>query len=1008
MKNQRLRPLLIRDGQFHFQISKKYLAVLLIISFIGLSFTFKPVSSPDSDVSPAVTSKQGKEIPLLSAKTLVKPRIVSRASTKNGAVTQQQKLQQRAAAVGPGLGNLTYNSSELFKSIWKYTTPQHYGSNTAIMHNGYLITTYTPDSGRPPGGIMIWDVSNPRSPVLVKDIFDERTASLREAHSIGHHGNYIALQEGCGLQIWDLSNVQNPVLVKKFCIPGYFHDDYGASWQLFWQAPYIYIANGASGLDVVDATDIRNPVFVKHVNIGMQAGAIFAIGNLLVTTAHNTGRGYAVMDISDPKNPRVLNTVTSGENIYAGFVNGNRMIGSARGNANNSTFSVFDFTDPFNIKLGGRIDIGNSGEQLYCSTQDQFIFQGCQNEIVKIDASSLANMRVVGRGNLGIRGDSDHGQVTPMGNLVFVGNDHGSGSGFIVHQTAPDTKGPSVNMISPLSGSTRRALTSRIGMTFTDNVDLNTVNNTTFIVRPKGGSALSGKYSHQFSIVNFTPDQPLLPNTTYEIEIPAGGLKDWSGNATPTRFISFFSTGSTIDFPPAAPENVVLREENSRVVLSWNSTGSVTQYNIKRSTSITGPFNTVGTSTTTTYTDNTVTNGVAYYYVVSAVNAFGEGPNSSATKAVPQLYLTDLTWVSATNGYGPAEKDRSNGELGNADGRTISLDGQKYSRGIGVHANSTIIYNLNQEYGRFISDIGVDDEVSNGSCVFQVYLDGVLAFNSGLVSASNPKQTVNLSVAGVKELRLVVTDGGDGNSFDHGSWAGAHLIRGIQPGTYRIVARHSGKAIDVDANGVRLNQWEILSGRNQQWDVSVAEAGYYRLTSTSSGKVIDVNGHSTANDAIINQWDWTNGNNQKWAVESVGQNYYRITGKESGKVLDVAAGLLTNGAFLTQYTYVGAANQQWAFQSASLLRVGASETESAVAVQLYPNPAKEKVYVAFSNDSKEKVAIRVVNLQGIEVYKNETSSSELLIQTASFKPGIYTISIHGNSINVSKKLVLFE
>jgi hypothetical protein len=39
-----------------------------------------------------------------------------------------------------------------------------------------------------------------------------------------------------------------------------------------------------------------------------------------------------------------------------------------------------------------------------------------------------------------------------------------------------------------------------------------------------------------------------------------------------------------------------------------------------------------------------------------------------------------------TNSWGPVEKDRSNGEAGSNDGRTISLDGEKYSRGLGVHA----------------------------------------------------------------------------------------------------------------------------------------------------------------------------------------------------------------------------------------------------------------------------------------------------------------------------------
>jgi hypothetical protein len=734
---------------------------------------------------------------------------------------------------GPGLGNLTYTSSELFKSIWKYTTPQHYGSNIAIMHNGYLVTTYTPDSGNPPGGIMIWNVSNPRSPVLVKNVFDNRTASLREAHSIGQHGNYIALQEGCGIQIWDLSNVQNPVLVKRFCIPGYAHDDYGSAWQLFWQAPYIYIGNGSSGLDVVDATDILNPVYVKHVNIGMPVGPLFAIGNLLVTGAHDIGKGYAILDISDPKNPKLLNKITNTDNIYSAFVNGNRIIGSSRFSSDDNSFSVYDFTDPFSIKLAGRVNIQNSG-QLYCATQDQYIFQGLESEIVKIDASNVASMKVAGRGNLGISGDSDHGQVSPMGNLVFVGNDHGTGSGFIVHQLAPDTKGPSVNMVSPISGAINRALTSRIGMTFTDNIDLRTVNSNTFIVRPKGGAALNGIYSHQFSTVNFTPAQPLQPNTTYEIEIPAGGLKDWVGNATTTTFVSNFSTGSTIDnpdSPPAAPGGLTLKEENSKISLSWSSVAQATKYNVKRSTSATGPFNTLGTITTTTYVDQTVTNGTTYYYAVSAANASGEGSNSSVVQGVPQLYITDLAWVSSTNGYGPVEKDRSNGEAGSADGTTITIDGQQYSRGLGAHANSTVIYNLNQEYGRFVSAVGVDDEVgSGGSCTFEVYLDGVQKFTSGKVTGNDAKKIVDLVVSGVNELRLVVTDAGDGNVSDHASWGGPYLVKSTSV-VVATVYKHcnyntSGYAVGLQPDDYTLAQLQAKGISNNDISSIKIQSGY--------------------------------------------------------------------------------------------------------------------------------------------------------------------------------------
>src|SRR4029450_13193992 len=98
-----------------------------------------------------------------------------------------------------------------------------------------------------------------------------------------------------------------------------------------------------------------------------------------------------------------------------------------------------------------------------------------------------------------------------------------------------DLTGPTVNFVNPLDNAVGRNVKSRVGLTFTDNIDLNTINSTTIIIRPVGGSALPGKYSHQDGIVNFFPDAPLVANTTYEVVVPAGGVKDDVGNPAPTQ-----------------------------------------------------------------------------------------------------------------------------------------------------------------------------------------------------------------------------------------------------------------------------------------------------------------------------------------------------------------------------------------------------------------------------------------------------------------------------------------
>lgn len=144
----------------------------------------------------------------------------------------------------------------------------------------------------------------------------------------------------------------------------------------------------------------------------------------------------------------------------------------------------------------------------------------------------------------------------------------------------------------------------------------------------------------------------------------------------------------------------------------------------------------------------------------------------------PRNQLSDMTPVGTpVNGKGPIERNQSNGDTLAGDGRTITLDRIAYPRGIGVHAPSDIRYNLSDACtGHFIADVGVDDSVGDqGSVVFQVFLDGVKAFDSGIMRGDDNRQPVNISLAGKNSLRLVVTDGGDGNTFDVANWGGARV-----------------------------------------------------------------------------------------------------------------------------------------------------------------------------------------------------------------------------------------
>ncbi|PWU21142.1 MAG: hypothetical protein C5B50_02445 [Verrucomicrobia bacterium] len=88
--------------------------------------------------------------------------------------------------------------------------------------------------------------------------------------------------------------------------------------------------------------------------------------------------------------------------------------------------------------------------------------------------------------------------------------------------------------------------------------------------------------------------------------------------------------------PPSAPTGLTAIPGNNKVSLHWNSAPTATGYNVKRAAVTGGPYSAIASGlAATNYTDTGVLNGWTNYYVVSATNSAGEGPNSPEASAVP-------------------------------------------------------------------------------------------------------------------------------------------------------------------------------------------------------------------------------------------------------------------------------------------------------------------------------------------------------------------------------------
>ncbi|WP_419992391.1 endo-alpha-N-acetylgalactosaminidase family protein [Streptomyces boninensis] len=142
-------------------------------------------------------------------------------------------------------------------------------------------------------------------------------------------------------------------------------------------------------------------------------------------------------------------------------------------------------------------------------------------------------------------------------------------------------------------------------------------------------------------------------------------------------------------------------------------------------------------------------------------------------------WVSDTDWVTAENGWGPPEKDTSNGEDGSGDGTPISIGGTAYEKGLGTHAPADITYYLGGNCEKLTAQVGVDDaQKTAGSVQFSVLADGKKVAESPVLKAADAAYQLDADITGATYVRLVVGDGGDGNGNDHASWGAAKWMCG--------------------------------------------------------------------------------------------------------------------------------------------------------------------------------------------------------------------------------------
>jgi prepilin-type N-terminal cleavage/methylation domain-containing protein len=198
-------------------------------------------------------------------------------------------------------------------------------------------------------------------------------------------------------------------------------------------------------------------------------------------------------------------------------------------------------------------------------------------------------------------------------------------------------------------------------------------------------------------------------------------------------------------------------------------------------------------------------------------------------------------------------------------------------------------------------------------------------FSSGLISVVQSGVGTTYSSTGLTAGTVYYYRVGAINSSGSGAWSSTAssattlpICSAIGSGTFRIIARHSGKGLDVTgastADGANIQQWTYSGNAQQKWQVTSLGSNQYSILNINSGKSLDVTGASTADGANIQQWTYGGYAQQKWTIMSTDSGYCSILNVNSGKSLDVTGASTADGANIQQWTYSGNAQQQFVFQ----------------------------------------------------------------------------------------------
>lgn len=189
---------------------------------------------------------------------------------------------------------------------------QHYTVNTPIdlkmLNDNYLVVT---DDW---GGLEIYNISNPKSPELVKE-FNNHT----DLQGLYISGDYLyAADKKDGMIVFDISNPENPkeITSKKTLnlklLPRRLEKTLNDAVNIYANNKYAYVADRQNGFTIFDISNINKPVLLSnYVDVKENNNVILGYTNNFVIDGNrayiaDAYKDLVVLDIENKNKPQIL------------------------------------------------------------------------------------------------------------------------------------------------------------------------------------------------------------------------------------------------------------------------------------------------------------------------------------------------------------------------------------------------------------------------------------------------------------------------------------------------------------------------------------------------------------------------------------------------------------------------------------------------------------------------------------------------------------------------------